>query len=124
MDINDLTLGQLREIQAMASPPKDSSIDSHLVGKKVIIRTQSAGVHFGTLKSKTGAEVLLSSARRLWFWKTESGGISLSEVATGGIKSESKVCSPVELIWLEAIEIIPCTLTAASSIEAKNEYRA
>lgn len=72
-------------------------------GTFVLIRTYSAGVHFGTLISHKGQEVHLSNARRLWSW---NGALSLSEVAAKGIKlSESKVSVPVE-------EIIPISKTS------------
>lgn len=82
------------------------------IGKKVVIRTYSAGVHFGTLEEKNGKEVTLSNARRLWSW---NGALSLSEVATKGIDiKNSKISEPVEYIMLtEAVEIIPCTSNIA-----------
>lgn len=75
-------------------------------GSPVLIRTYSAGVHFGTLVKREGQEVHLSNARRLWSW---SGALSLSEVAANGINiSGSKVSVPVEeIILTQAIEIIP-----------------
>ena len=74
-------------------------------GDFVLIRTYSAGVHFGTLESRNGKEVCLSDARRLWSW---SGAMSLSEVAMKGINiSGSKISVPVDEIELtEAIEVI------------------
>ena len=87
-----------------------------MIGKKVMIRTYSAGVWFGTLEQKAGNEVILKDARRLWrWWAAES--ISISAVAIHGIKRDkSKIVEPVDLVWLEAIEIIPCTETAIDSI--------
>lgn len=77
-----------------------------MIGKNVLIRTYSAGVHFGTLISKEGQEVHLKNARRLWNW---NGALSLSEVASKGINlSNSKISAPVEeIILTQAIEIIP-----------------
>lgn len=74
-------------------------------GDFVLIRTYTAGVHFGTLEERDGKEVCLSNARRLWSW---SGALSLSEVAMKGITiSSSKISIPVDKIILtEAIEII------------------
>lgn len=74
-------------------------------GDFVLIRTYSAGVHFGTLIHREGKEVHLKNARRLWSW---NGALSLSEVAMKGIKlSESKVSVPVdEIILTQAEEII------------------
>jgi hypothetical protein len=60
----------------------------------------------------------------LWRWKTKNNGISLSEVANEGLHPDSKVCSFVKNIWLEAIEIIPCEKSAIENIENQNEYKA
>ena len=125
MSINDLTIGEAKELAALFSNSTggQSGLDS-MVGSKVVIRTYSAGVHFGELKEKSGSEVILKDSRRLYYWKTKNSGISISEVATEGLSSESKVCSPVALQWLDAIEIIPCTINAITNIEAQSEYKA
>ena len=102
---------------------KETTMDKFYVGRKVIIRTYSAGVHFGEVVEKEGKEIILKNARRLWYWKTSNNGISLSEVANEGLHSDSKVCQAVENIWLEAIEIIPCSPNAIKNIEAQNEYK-
>lgn len=75
-------------------------------GTRVLIRTYSAGVHFGTLIERNGQEVHLSSARRLWSWQ---GALSLSEIAANGCDiKNSKISVPVEEILLtQAIEVIP-----------------
>jgi hypothetical protein len=74
-------------------------------GKFVLIRTYSAGVHFGTLEEMEGQNVRLSKARRLWSWQ---GALSLSEIAMKGVTlSGSKISVPVdEIILTQAIEII------------------
>lgn len=130
MNINDLTIGQARElvnmfyaVQVPGNTVSQSGVNS-LVGKKVIIRTFSAGVHYGELVEKDGKEVILKNARRLWYWKTSNKGISLSEVANNGLSPDSKVCEPVEAIWLEAVEIIPCSKEAIKNIEGQNVYKA
>lgn len=88
-----------------------------MVGKKVIIRTYSAGVWFGTLDEKAGKEVILTQARRMWKWHTKQS-ISLSSCAIYGVdRNKSKIVEAVGLVWLEAIEIIPCTKDAIISIE-------
>ena len=35
----------------------------------VLIRTYSAGVHYGELVSRKGREVTLANARRVWRWR-------------------------------------------------------
>ncbi len=89
-----------------------------MIGKRVIVRTYSAGVHFGTLSQKAKNEVILTDSIRLWQWKAKEG-ISLSSVAKFGIKaSECEFAPKIDEIWLDAIEIIPCTPDAAASIES------
>lgn len=91
----------------------------------VIIRTYSAGVHAGELVRRDGKEVELANSRRLWFWKTADNGISLSDVAVGGIDADaSKICAALpSIILTEAIEIIPVSEKARSTIESANVFR-
>lgn len=100
--------------------------DHSMIGEKVIVRTSDAGVHFGTLAARTGAEAVLTDSRRLWFWRTADKGISLSDVAIGGIDQKaSKVCAalPRHLV-IGVIEVIPATAAAAASIETADVHRA
>ena len=86
--------------------------------KYVIIRTYSAGVHAGYLKSSKGKNVELIDARRLWYW---SGAASLSQLSVDGVSSPDSCKFPVEvksIILTEAIEIIPCTEKARKSIKS------
>jgi hypothetical protein len=87
-----------------------------LVGDYVIVRTYSAGVWAGILREKVKNEVYLANARRLFYWSNNEG-ISLSGISLNGIDStKSKICAPVDIVWLEAIEIIPCTNKAKETI--------
>lgn len=87
-----------------------------------IIRTYSAGVHAGYVKSQNGKEVTLVNARRLWKW---AGAFTLSEMAVSGVSkpSECKFATAVpEIILTEAIEIIPCTEKAKEIILGVKDY--
>lgn len=90
------------------------------LGDFVLIRTYSAGVHFGTMIEKDGKEVTLQSARRLWSW---TGALSLSEIASKGIDiKNSKISVSVEeIIITEAIEII--RVSKNSNLNELNEQR-
>lgn len=81
----------------------------------VLIRTQSAGVHVGELKSRAGKEVVLINAHRVWRWK---GANSLSELAMKGADTGyTRVSERVpEITLTEAIEVIPCTKEAAANL--------
>ena len=96
--------------------------ECELVGTYSIIRTYSAGVWFGKVLRKESDEIILGEARRLYYWQVEGGGISLSEISLYGLTNNSKVCEAVEKIWLQPIEIIPCTEKAIKSIQSKKNY--
>lgn len=99
-------------------------LDSFAIGQQAIIRTYSAGVWFGTVEQKSGEEVILKNARRMWRWWAAEG-ISLSAVAVHGVKQDkSRIANPVEAVWLEAIEIIPVTAIAAASIGGAEHAKA
>ena len=84
--------------------------------KPVIVRTYSAGAHFGYLVSRKGKEVVLERSRRLWQW---FGAWTLSEIATSGLDvAKSKIAAPVKIVLTEAIEILDCTEAAAKIIES------
>ena len=90
----------------------------------VIVRTYSAGVHFGILKSRNGKVVMLTETRRIWYWK---GAASLSELALSGVKYPNECKFSVrlpEITLTEAIEIIPCSVAAAKNILAVPEWKA
>lgn len=83
----------------------------------VIIRTYSAGVHFGYLESRTGKEVKLVNTRRIWYW---SGAASLSQLALEGINKPNECKFSVELPsieLMEAIEVIPVSKNAEKIIK-------
>ena len=90
---------------------------------KVIVRTYSAGVHYGELSLREGKEVVLKKAIRIWYWK---GAASLSQLAMEGVKfpDECKFAMPVdEIILTEAIEIIQCTAEASRIIEGVKSWK-
>lgn len=94
-----------------------------MIGKKVIIRADRAGVFFGTLREKNGAEVTLENARRLWYW---DGAASISQLAmTGTTAPDSCKFTMVvpEIIIMGVIEIIPCTVEAIQSIEGVSVWK-
>jgi hypothetical protein len=89
----------------------------------VIVRTYSAGVFAGTLESRKGKEVVLSDARRIWYW---SGAASLSQLAMEGTKDPANCRFPQpvqEVILTEAIEILQVTPIAESNIMAVPIWR-
>jgi len=83
----------------------------------VIVRTYSAGVFAGNLKSRHGKESVILNARRLWSWQ---GAASLSQLAQSGTSKPSlcKFPEPVtEITVTETIEILSVTPTAEKIIK-------
>jgi hypothetical protein len=107
-------------LKLLTVPPiePETHIHSDYIGAYVIIRTDRAGVWAGILSKKSGDEVILINARRLYRWWAKES-ISLSAVSIYGVKKhkDSKIVEPVKSVWLQAIEIIPCTESAQASIE-------
>lgn len=90
----------------------------------VIVRTYSAGVFAGELKSRKGQEVVLKNARRLWYWK---GAASLSQLAVDGVKYPNECKFPAEVPTIEltqAIEILDVSSAARKNIEAVPVWQA
>lgn len=81
----------------------------------VIVRTYSAGVHYGHLVSREGQEVRLTGSRRIHYW---TGALSCSELATRGPGAGSRLGDPIDVTLTEAIEIIDCSPDAAKVIES------
>lgn len=81
-----------------------------------IVRTHSAGVFAGYLKSLNGKHGVVLNARRIWKW---SGAASLSQLAIDGTVDPSGCKFPeavAEVILTEVIEVVPCTEQAMKSI--------
>ena len=122
MNPEESTIGQAREVAAMSNnqpiPNTPHPSWTHpFVGKRVLVRTYSAGVHIGTLKSvnpDNAMECQLADALRLWKWT--GGGLSLSAVANNGIKG-GRLNRTGEVVLTNAIEYIPVTDDARNSYE-------
>lgn len=123
MDLDELTLGQIKEIKKLIGIDSTSSKNKHRhMGKKVIVRTYSAGVHYGTLVEKNGSEVVLENAIRIWYW---NGAASLSQLAVDGTNKpdDCKFSVSVSDITVEMIEILPAEEKAQRSIEGITPWK-
>jgi hypothetical protein len=93
--------------------------------KYVIARGTASGVHAGILVSRTGSEVTLRQARRLWYW---IGAASLSQLAVAGTRKPDSckfpAAVPGETIKTDVCELIDCTDVARRSIKGVPEWQA
>ena len=70
MNINELTIGQAREIAALFGSLAPADGASHpAVGQYCIVRCRDAGVHAGVVSAFDGQVLTLVESRRLWRWK-------------------------------------------------------
>lgn len=108
----------------MTTKKKTATKAARPSAKNVIVRTYSAGVFAGILKSRKGREVVLTNARRLYYW---SGAASLSQLAVDGTSNPANCKFPVavpEVTLLEAIEILPLSEKAKASIDGVAVWKA
>lgn len=79
--------------------------ETKITGTKVLVRTYTAGVHFGVLTGRSGTDVVLTHARRLYQWS--GGALSLNEVSLGKM-NKVQISEAVDSILLtQGVEIIP-----------------
>jgi len=112
-EVTELMVNGIKYVKAGEGQEPASTIDGL---KYVIARTQSAGVFAGYLESKSGKEIVLRNARRLWYW---SGAASLSQLAVDGTKKPGECKFPVEVSRIElteTIELLDVTKKAQKSI--------
>ena len=115
MDKNEIVIDGKEYV--LKSTIKNSSLAKPLKNMKyVLVRTYSAGVHVGYLKSRKGSELTLVNARRLWYW---DGASSLSQLAVDGVSKPSNCkfpCEVPEIDLLNVIEVIPVSEKARKSV--------
>lgn len=69
-----------------------TEIEKSLVGKKVIVRANVAGVHAGevVLADFSSNTVQLKNARRLWGYQTRDQTGSVSDIAANGLRNDKE----------------------------------
>ena len=114
MNIDNLTIGEAKQIAAIFGATQ-AQPDSPMIGRKCVVRTCNAGVHFGTVSAHSGQQVVLTEARRIHYWE---GAFTLSAVAKHGIGGDSRVsCTIPEILLTDALELIPMSEKATKNLE-------
>ena len=111
---DELTIKDARQIANLFSVLNNNTSGNPFVGRRVLVRTYSAGVHIGTLIKADGMECELKDCLRLWKW--EGGGLSLSAVATNGIKG-GRLNRADKIYLTNCIEFIPISDIAEKTFE-------
>lgn len=119
MNIDDLTVGQARELVAMFGGMAGAApvaAPHPFIGKYCICRCSAAGVHAGEVVSVNGDTVILRNSRRLWQWQARDG-VALSGVAQNGLAGGKIDTLNPEIQLMGVCEIIPCSNAARESIQ-------
>lgn len=111
------------EISRLSVEPSKKSIDEMYIGKIVIIRSYSSGVHYGTLVAKQGQQVIIKNARRVHYWV---GAASLSQLSMEGTKKPGscRISMPVTEYSIErVIEVLPCSKAAIKNLNEVPQWK-
>ena len=121
MNIDELTLGQIKEIQSAINigQQKQSSLFSDIIGKYVIVRTRNEGINAGFVERADETGIILKDARRIWYHRPADTNLSWYEgVSRSGLSSDSKISCVVEKkIIVEDYSITLCTEEASKNIQ-------
>ena len=120
MNIDELTLGQIKQLQGQLGTSQEATPPTP-VGQYCVVRCRDAGVHAGVVVGVDRANriVWLSDSRRLWRWWSR---FTLSELADEGVRTDkvgecrfsAPTAATVEIAgWCE---IRPCSDAAEKSI--------
>jgi len=88
----------------------------------ILVKTSQGNIHIGYLKERNGDTVILTEARRLWYW---NGAAGVNQIASEGLKfpEKCKVPCPVEIELLGIIEILPVTNKSKAVLDSIKVWR-
>jgi hypothetical protein len=122
MNVNDLTLGQIKEINSMARMDNPGSMLQSYVGEYVICRSRNEGINAGIVKAIDETGVILTEARRMWFHEPATDASWYEGVANHGLSSDSKVSEPTHKVIVERYSLTICSEEAIASIRSSKSY--
>lgn len=124
MNINDLTLGQIRDLQSLIGGQQKSGMFKNMIGKYVVVRSRNEGVNAGFLDEADETGCILKECRRMWYHKPAVKTESWYEgVCNHGLSDDSKVSGIVlRKIIVEDYSIVECTEKAAKSIQGAKAH--
>jgi hypothetical protein len=108
MDINNLTIGQARELAQMfptTAPPATLTPQSEPHAPiAVVVCTDKCAVVFGTTTDINARPIILNDARMCLYWSADVGGVF--GLAEKGPSTNSKISAEVGTISLEGVTAI------------------
>lgn len=125
MNIEDLTLGQIKQLQQLVgcyANQKSSNLYDRYIGKYVICRSRNEGVNAGVVVEADDTGVILKDARRLYYHRPVNKNISWYEgVALSGLSEDSKVGPAVEKLIIEDYSLTVCSSESEKSIRGAKD---
>jgi len=115
MNIDDLTVGQAKELAALFGRPAQAvepTPPSSTEAQYVVVCTDKRGVVFGLTYDPTARPINLSEARMCLYWSADVGGVF--GLAENGPTKDCKISAVVPTISLEGV-------TAIMSVDPKAE---
>lgn len=104
MNINDLTIGQAKEIAAQFSGAVANAPSSDHAAIPVLVCTDKRGVVFGYTTNVDARPIRMTDARMCLYWSADVGGVfGLAEV---GPTSGCKISATVPSITLEGVTAV------------------
>jgi hypothetical protein len=124
MNINDLTIGEAKQLASLFSSTQTSNLTDELVEKYVIVRSRNEGINAGFIERLDDTGIVLKQARRIWYHRPENKNMCWYEgVAVSGLSSDSKISAPVELkAIIEDYSVTICTDEAIKSISGHKSH--
>ena len=95
---------------------KSRNIHSHMIGKMVMVRTYSAGVHFGVLMAKEKQQAILKDSRRVYSWEKAATLSQLSQEGSKDIDNCKITMIIPEILLDRVIEVIPMSEKAIDNL--------
>ena len=120
INIDDLTLGQVRDIAKLAGSPCKAKRTAEPV-RYVLIRSHLAGVFVGELLSRSRDSAKVRDSRRVWYWKGRLAVDTLAHdtLARMGPGDGSQLTGPVDqVIGGTILQVIDVPKSAEAAFRA------
>lgn len=107
------------------STANDKPLQSKLAGKWVIVRSRNEGVNFGCVDFADPEVIMITQARRLWFYRPHDPEQSWFEgVANTGVSKDSKLSPAVDMkAIVEDYSVTICTPEAIRNLQAHPSHQ-
>ncbi len=120
--VGEILIGD-RSKESADKPGVGSKLDQAFVGRKVMVRTYSAGVHFGELIEKAGQQAILKDSRRVFYWTKACSLSQLSQEGSGDIDKCQIAMVVPEILLDRIIEVIPLSKVAEKQLFGANVWK-